>query len=408
VKAVAPLDPAEVDLVLRPFGESRMLPRPAYVDEGVFAWEQRNFFAGGWMCVGRSDSMPQPGDQRAESVGHAGVFLIRDASGSLRAFANACRHRNHELLPCGETVNRPIVLSPYHGWSYRLDGSLRKAPGFDESENGVFNPEANSLVQLPAVEWHGWIFVDGSGEAAPFAEHVAGLDEIIAPYEPERLRVAGSHEYVVSANWKILNENYQECYHCPVIHPELCAASPPTSGDNYVHPEGGTWVGGWMDLRDGYDTMSLDGRSAGTPFRGLNEHRRRIVDYIGLFPNLLISLHPDYVMTHMITPLSAGRTHVVCSWAFSPEDLDREGFDPAFGIDFWDITNRQDWAACESVQRGLTSEHAVPGLLNVAEDGVYQFVTMLARGYSGRALIPGNGDQNRGRAGSLHPAPAPV
>jgi Rieske 2Fe-2S family protein len=387
---LAPLDPRELELVLRPFGESRMLPRDAYVSDAVFAWEQRHFFGGGWICVGRSDSLPRPGDQRAESVGHAGVFLMRDADGVLRVFANACRHRNHELLPCGEaTVNRPIVLCPYHGWSYRLDGLLRKAPGFDEGAMAGFDPAENSLVELPSQEWHGWIFVDASGQAGPFGAHVAGLEEIVGPYEPERLVLAGGHDYVVAANWKILTENYQECYHCPVIHPELCAASPPSSGDNYSHPTEGAWVGGWMDLRDGYDTMSLDGRTLGTPLRGLDARRRRIVDYIGLFPNLLISLHPDYVMTHLITPLGPSRTRIQCNWALSPDDVEREGFDPSYGVDFWDITNRQDWAACESVQRGLTSEHAVPGLMSLSEDGVYQFVTMVARGYAGLPRMAG-------------------
>jgi Rieske 2Fe-2S family protein len=386
----APLDPSALALVLQPFGESRMLPREAYVDDDVFQWEKRHFFGGGWICVGRSDSMPAAGDQRAESVGQAGVFLMRDAEGTLRAFANACRHRNHELLACGETVNRPIVLCPYHAWSYRLDGSLRKAPGYDDTGFGNFDVADNGLVQLPAVEWHGWIFVDASGEAGPFEDHVAGLEEIVSPYEPARLVVGGTHEYEVEANWKILNENYQECYHCPVIHPELCAVSPPTSGDNYVHPAAGSWVGGWMDLREGADTMSLDGRTMATPLRGLDEERRHIVDYIAVFPNLLISLHPDYVMTHILTPLAANRTRIVCSWAFSPEDMARPDFDPSFGIDFWDITNRQDWGACASVQRGLSSEHAIPGLMSEAEDGVYQFVTMVARGYSGQPLRAGD------------------
>lgn len=367
-----------------------MLPRDAYVSEDVFAWEQRHFFAGGWMCAGRSDSLAKPGDQRAESVGHAGVFLMRDASGMLRAFANACRHRNHELLACGEpTVNRPIVLCPYHGWSYRLDGSLRKAPGFGDGAMAGFDPADNSLVELPCKEWHGWIFIDASREAGPFDAHVAGLEEILAPYEPERLRVAASHEYIVRANWKILSENYEECYHCPVIHPELCAASPPESGENYQHPSEGAWVGGWMELRDLFETMSLDGRSGGTPLRGLDGWRRRIVDYIAVFPNLLVSPHPDYLMTHLLTPLGPGRTRVQCSWAFSPEDLEREDFDPTYAIEFWDVTNHQDWAACESVQRGLESEHAIPGLLSQSEEGVYQFVTMVARGYGGLPLTAG-------------------
>ncbi|MFZ0173303.1 MAG: aromatic ring-hydroxylating dioxygenase subunit alpha [Acidimicrobiales bacterium] len=385
---LAPLDPRELELVLGPFGESRMLPRDAYVSQAVFAWEQRNFFGGGWLCVGRSDSVANPGDQRAESVGEAGVFLMRDGDGVLRAFANACRHRNHELLACGEpTVNRPLVLCPYHGWSYRLDGSLRKARDFGTSDKSSFDAADNSLVQLPSREWHGWIFVDSSGGAEPFEAHVAGLEAIIGPYEPERLRVAGSHDYVVGANWKIISENYHECYHCPLIHPELCAASSPLSGQNYAHSnDAGAWGGGWMELRPDYETMSFDGRSGGTPLRGLDAHRRRIVDYIGLFPNLLISPHPDYVMTHLLTPLGPDRTRVRCDWAFSPEDVEADGFDPSYAIDFWDVTNHQDFAACESVQRGLSSEHAIPGILSDEEGSVYEFVTLVARGYAGLPL----------------------
>jgi Rieske 2Fe-2S family protein len=363
-----------------------MLPRDAYTSEAVFEWEQRNFFEAGWICLGRSSIVADAGDQRAEALGRGSVLLMRAKDGTARAFANACRHRGHELLPCGETVNRPIVLCPYHAWSYRLDGRLRKAPGFDRRDH--FDPLENGLVELPCVEWHGLLFVDGSGAAGPFEDHVAGLEDVVGPYELERLVTAGRHDYVVSSNWKILTENYQECYHCPVIHPELCAASPPKSGDNYDHPSEGKWVGGWMDIRDDFATMSLDGSTSGTPLRALDPHRRRIVDYIGLFPNVLISLHPDYVMTHVITPLGADRTRIVCEWHFSPEDVAREDFSPAFAVDFWDITNRQDWLACESVQRGLSNPHAIPGPLSAEEDGVYQFVTMVARGYSGLALKP--------------------
>jgi Rieske 2Fe-2S family protein len=381
----APLDPVELAMSLRPFGESRMLPRAAYTDEAVFAWEQESFFESGWSCLGRSTLVPRSGDQRAEPVGRGGVLLVRGQDGTVRAFANACRHRGHELLPCGvDAVNRPIVLCPYHAWSYRLDGRLRKAPGFEGQPH--FDPEREGLVELRLAEWHGLLFVDPSGGAGPFAEHVAGLEEIVAPYELERLVTAGRHEYVVGANWKILAENYQECYHCPVIHPELCAASPPTSGENYQHPGVGAWVAGWMDIRDGYATMSLDGRTAGRRLRGLDERRGRIVDYVGLFPNVLISLHPDYVMTHVLTPLSASRTRIVCEWHFAPEDVEQAEFDPSFAVDFWDVTNRQDWLACESVQRGMSNPRAIPGPLSEQEDGVYQWVAMLAAGYLGRPL----------------------
>jgi glycine betaine catabolism A len=382
LRGLAPIDSAGLVDSLRPFGESRMLPRAAYVDPAVFAWEQRHFFGGGWMCVGRSESVANSGDQRAESVGPAGILLVRGDDGVLRAFANTCRHRGHELLGCGTSINRRVIACPYHSWGYELSGGLRAAKGFKGREG--FDTDAWGLIPLPVQEWHGLVFVDGSGRAPAFETGVEDLEAVVAPYEMQRLRIAGSHEYEVRANWKILTENYHECYHCPVIHPELCTVSPPASGDNY--PASGAWVGGTMDLREGMTTMSLDGTSGGVMLRGLDAAGLRTVIYLNVFPNILISLHPDYVMVHRLTPLAPDRTRIECSWAFAPEAVEQEGFDPSYAVDFWDITNRQDWQACESVQRGLTSEHAVPGPLSAEEDAVYQFVTMVARGYLGQSL----------------------
>jgi Rieske 2Fe-2S family protein len=390
----APIDPAALADSLMPFGQSRMLPRAAYVDPAVFEWEQRHFFGGGWMCVGRSEDVAAAGDQRAEAVGPAGVLLVRGDDGELRAFANTCRHRGHELLGCGLSINRRVVACPYHSWGYELSGGLRAAKGFKGREG--FDVDDWGLLPLPVTEWHGLVFVDGSGTAARFEDSLGTLEGIVAGYELERLRVAGRHEYEVAANWKILTENYHECYHCPVIHPELCSVSPPASGENY--PASGAWVGGTMDLREGMDTMSLDGTSGGVALRGLDAAALRTVIYLNVFPNVLVSLHPDYAMVHRLTPLAANRTRVECTWAFAPEAVERPDFDPAYAMDFWDITNRQDWQACESVQRGLSSEHAKPGPLSPEEDAVYQFVTMVARGYLGEPVA------NLDRREDLRPA----
>src|SRR6201995_95382 len=160
----APLSAAGVADALRPFGESRMLPRAAYVDPAVFAWEQRHFFGGGWMCVARSEQLPEPGDQRAESTGEGSVLLVRGEDGELRAFANSCRHRGHELLPCGQGAKSSSVICPYHAWTYGLDGSLQGAAGFRKQRGFDFGTWG--LVPLPVTEWHGLVFVDGSDGAA--------------------------------------------------------------------------------------------------------------------------------------------------------------------------------------------------------------------------------------------------
>ena len=375
----SPIDPARLAGALEPHGRSRMLPREAYVDPGVFDWERTHFFSG-WVCVGRTTDLAEPGSQRAIALGTSSVLLTRGEDGVLHAFANVCRHRGHELLPCGAGARKRGIVCPYHAWSYRLDGSLLAAPGFRDVDD--FDPDEFGLIALPCREWHGWLFVDGSGRAGSFDDHVGELEGIIAPYAPADLKVVATHEYEIAANWKIVVENYQECYHCSMIHPELCQVSPPDSGANLDLP--GDWVGGWMSLRDEAETMSLDGRSHGTVIDGLSDTERRTVMYVALFPNLLVSLHPDYVMTHRLVPLGADRSWIECAWLFPAESADRPGFDPAYAVDFWDLTNRQDWSACESVQRGLTNEHARPGPLAPEEDGVQQFVARVARGYLGQ------------------------
>jgi Rieske 2Fe-2S family protein len=374
----APVDPAELERALRPFGDARMLPRSAYVDPAVLAWERAHLF-GGWVCVARAEDVPV-GGLAAQSLGEYGVLLTRDRDGVLRAFENTCRHRGHELLPCGGAAQTAkAIVCPYHAWTYRFDGSLQGAPGFKRVPG--FDPDEFGLRGLDVTEWHGWVFVDRAGRGGPFAEHVGELEAIVAPYDAATLVTPVSHEYDVAANWKVVVENYQECYHCSMIHPELCRVSPPESGEN-LDPEG-DWVGGWMDLRADADTMSLDGRSGGMPMARLDDHEKRTVMYVAVLPNLLISLHPDYVMSHLLMPVGPDLTRIRCSWSFPADVVAAEGFDPAYAVDFWDLTNRQDWAACESVQRGMRAPGYEPGPMAPAEDGVHQFVAYVAAAYRG-------------------------
>jgi Rieske 2Fe-2S family protein len=375
----APLDHDDLAMSLRPFGTSRMLPPAAYTDPAVFAWERRHFFGGGWMCAARAAQVASPGDRVAVDPG---VLLARGEDGTVRAFANTCPHRGHELLSCdGPGVNGKAILCPYHSWAFSLAGELRGAPGYRETPG--FDPSRWPLKRLPAVERHGLIFVDMSDGGAGDLP-LAGLGPLISPYEPERLVAAATRTYDAASNWKILIENYQECYHCPSIHPELCQVTRPHSGENY--PASGSWTGGWMALREDAETMSFDGGSGGIPLCGLSGDALRTVIYVGVFPNVLLSLHPDYVMTHILRPVAVDRTIIECTWAFDPEAVLRPGFDPGYAADFWDLTNRQDWAACESVQRGLSSPHAAAGPLAPYEDAVYSFVTTVARGYLGERV----------------------
>jgi len=371
----APLDLHEVRACL--VGTGTMLPAPAYTDEAVLAWERRVLFAGGWVCVGRGEDIWRPRMRRAVRVGDDAVLLVRGDDGVLRGFYNTCRHRGHELLPCGSTASGRFIACPYHSWVYSLDGRLHKVP---VAHRGAVDSGNLGLVGAAVAEWQGFVFVNADSAAPPLEEYLAGLDELLAPYECDRLVVAASHSYELAANWKLAVENYHECYHCATIHPELCRVSPPESGSSFASE--GLWLGGSMELIDGAETMALDGRSGGVPMRGLSGTRLREVLYLQLMPNLLLSVHPDYVMTHLLEPLTADRTRARCQWLFPPEALALPGFDPAYAVDFWDITNRQDWAACEGVQRGVASRGYRPGPLSPwHESVVFQAIAVVARAY---------------------------
>jgi len=373
----APLDLAALQSVLMPFGPSRLLPQAAYTSPEVLAWEKKHFFESSWVCAGTSEGLANVGDQKAVRVGHDGVLLVKGEDSVIRGFFNTCRHRSHELVQVGQCATAKAIRCPYHGWTYNLDGSLK--PAVAKSHAPGFDPAGEGLVPARVEVWHGWIFVNASSSAPPIDEWMGDLDRYTKPYEPERLRVGASHTYEIAANWKLICENYHECYHCPQIHPQLCKVSPPDSGENSVRP--GAFIGGNMVLIDEAATMSMDGHSDGVRLRGVDGDLARQIHYYGLFPNVLLSLHPDYVMTHRMEPLAPNRTFVECQWLFAPESLEKPGFDPKYAVEFWDTTNWQDWRAVESVQRGIESRGYRPGTLTPREDAVYDFVTRVARGY---------------------------
>jgi glycine betaine catabolism A len=379
----APLNETALQRVIAPFGDSRTLTADAYLSREVFDWEMANVFSGTWVCVGRTEELVKPGQIRAVEVAGEGVLLTRDSEGVLGAFSNVCRHRGHELAPVGDAIDARLIRCPYHAWSYRFDGQLRGAPTFTRTPG--FDMSEFPLIGIRVAEYLGWVWVDLSGEAPPIDEHFGNLAGFAAPYETERLHTGASHDYVIDANWKIVVENYNECYHCSSIHPELCEVTPPDSGMD--HQPTGMWCGGTMVLKDHAVTMSLDGASNGVRFRALDDEMARYVWYVTAVPNFLLSMHPDYVMTHRLVPLSPDQTYVECSWLFPPETAEVPDFDPAYAVDFWDITNREDWAACESVMRGIRRQGYRPGPLSSWEGTVYQFLAIMGHLYLGQGFV---------------------
>ena len=238
-----------------------------------------------------------------------------DDEGRAHGVFNVCRHRGARLVSEPEGTMRRLQC-PYHAWCYGFDGALKSAPHTDEIEN--FDPANISLTAVRMEERHGLLFADVSGTAGPLDDHLGDLTQHLERYRVGDLERHGAITYDVESNWKAIVENYSECLHCPGVHPELNRLSHYLSGDEYYGA--GAWCGGSMTLNEGAETMAQNGGHVHRPaIKGLTEKEQRDVLYFALFPNLLVSLHPDYVMVHTLWPRGPGRTEVVCEWYFEPE-----------------------------------------------------------------------------------------
>ena len=349
------------------------LPSSWYRSERIFALEKERIFCRDWICVAREEELSERGAWRVLDVLGESLLLLRNREGKLRAFYNVCRHRGSRLcrdpdgpqpqaqLPGGIAAGR--ITCPYHQWTYDFDGQLVAAPhlaaepGFDKSQFSLYPA---------AVEcWGGFVFLNLSPAAAPpLASQLAGIPERLARYPLAELRIGRTIRYSVAANWKALCENYNECYHCGGVHPELCAVVPA------FRERGGAgldWARG-IPHRPGAYTFTTSGTTRRRAFPTLNDDER--VRHKGelAYPNLFLSLACDHAAVFILEPKSAARTDIVCHFLFEPFEMDKSDFDPRDATDFWDLVNRQDWAICEGVQQGMSSRVHERGYYAPMED----------------------------------------
>ena len=377
-----PLSADELAATRRPVDSAQLLPPRVFHDPSIFDFEQRNWFERTWLCVAREADIAEPASYILAGIGDESVIVVRDRTGTLNAFNNVCRHRGSTIIdPATDGASGRVVRfqCPYHAWTYDLDGSLQRAPHTERLVD--FEGADNGLIPVALDTWAGFVFINLDPDAGALSDYLADLPAAVADYPLASLRCARRIEYEVGANWKVIGENYSECYHCPGVHPQLNRLSPYDRGWNLESE--GPWAGGWMELVDDADTMSVDGHAHGRPrLAGIGEDNTRRVYYVVVWPNLLLSLHPDYVMTHRVWPLDAERSRVVCEWLFEPETMARPDFDPSDAVDFWDLTNRQDWAVCERQQAGTRSRAYRAGRYSLMEDMVHTFDLMVADGYA--------------------------
>jgi Rieske 2Fe-2S family protein len=330
------------------------LPGRYYHDAAVFELEQERIFSRLWVSVGRADEIPETGQYRRVQVGRESVLVIRGRDGSLRAFLNTCRHRGARLCVEASGQLPGVLRCRYHAWTYGLDGRLVAAPHLSAGE---VEPDAFGLLPVALAVWEGLVWLSLADQPEPLEaqllpcvrERFCGDAATFARYRLGELRVGTTITYDVRANWKLVVENFMECYHCAVVHPELARAFPSfRAGVAYQAGQG-------AELAEGIAAFTLSGRASRPPLPGLapEDHRR----YYGLVlrPNVFLNLLPDHVLVHTLWPEAPDRTRVICDWLFDAATAARSDFDPMDAVEFFDLVNRQDWEVCELAQQGTAS-----------------------------------------------------
>ena len=352
-----------------PRGLKTTLPGRAYADAPWFALEMERVFAGMWIAAGRSTQLNREGAFLRRDVAGASVLIVRGAEGAMRAFHNVCRHRGTRLCTESDGVFRGSIQCPYHAWTYALDGHLVTAPQMGEVAG--FDRADYPLRQVACETWDGHIFINLADSAKPLATQLGELPQRFAPWAMQDLQLVKRIEYDVAANWKLVVQNYNECLHCPVIHPLLNRMHHYLGAENV--PPAETYCGGAMGFKDGVETLSTDGKRRREFLPGLRGRDREVVNYFAIYPNFLLTLHPDYMMTITIWPQDCGRTKLVAEWHFHPDEMKKKDFVCADAIDFWDRTNREDWAISEQSYLGISSRGYQPGAYSERERQLWEF-----------------------------------
>src|SRR5258706_1783822 len=329
---------------------AKTLPQRYFVSREIFTEEQERIFSMQWVCAGHQNQIPEAGDYFVQEIAGESLIILRDQGTQIRGFYNVCRHRGTRLCEPKSGKLHGTIQCPYHAWTYGLSGGLVGAPHMDKVDG--FDKASNSLHSVNLALWEGFIFINLAVDPRPPETVFAPLAGKFTHWNLPKLRSAKRIEYDVRANWKLIFENYSECYHCPLVHPALSKLTPYDSAENDLIE--GPFLGGVLPITKGY-SLTMSGDACAVPVGDIKEDEYHRVFYYSIFPNMLLSMHPDYVMVHQLWPRSPDRVTIFCDWLFHPGAFGRPDFHPDDAIAFWDMTNRQDWYVCELGQEGIAS-----------------------------------------------------
>jgi Rieske 2Fe-2S family protein len=344
------------------------LPRAAYVDADWHAREMRAIWARDWVCLGPAADFV-PDRLTPVTVAGAPVLIARDAGGAFRAWHNLCRHRGAELCATPRPLGRRIAC-PYHAWTYAADDGRLVAVGHAQP-TADFDRTAHGLLPVALRLWAGHVFVS-LGADPPALAPDAGLDAL-DHWPMGDLIPADRHERVLACNWKVFWENYNECLHCPGIHPELCDMVP-IYRHGVMSPGERPSADVAQALRPGAVTWTPDGQPCGPVFADLTDAERVAGHtFVTLYPTVYIVAHVDYVRSVRLEPLGPEATRLTAAWLFPPATLAQPGFDAGRVAAFAQRVLDQDADAAEMNQRGLRSPAHGEGTLMPEEFDIRRF-----------------------------------
>ena len=366
--------------ILEQAGESvsesllRTLPGNAYASPEIFAKEQEKIFGQMWFCAVRGSELAKPGDFRTVQVGSESIIVSRNRKGEARAFFNICRHRGARICSAESGTATRSFQCPYHAWTYDLDGKLIAAPNLTRMPD--VGREEYGLHRAHVREWLGYVWVCIADDPPSFEDTVMGAVrtrlgdvESIDRYGVEKLTVGKRIVYDVKANWKLIVENFMECYHCATIHPELTEVLPEFA-DGFAAQY---FVGHGALFGDDVKGFTVDGSEGLDKIPGVSDDQDRRYYAVTIRPNVFVNLVPDHVIFHRMFPVAPDRTIVECDWLYLPEVVEA-GTDLEKSVQLFDLVNRQDFDACELCQSVTHSKkYAQGGVLVPSEHHIADF-----------------------------------
>ena len=346
------------DLIILPLEKSETLPSDWYTEEEFFRFEKEIIFQNEWQYAGHISQLEKPGDFFLLEAAGNPLIVIKGDDGIIRGFFNVCRHRGGPLA--FEDGNCRMLQCKYHGWTYKLDGSLRGVPRFDRVD--LFDKKDYGLVPVEIDFWEGLIFIRLSKGDKALSSLFKGITERISPNKLDKKMFYTRVKYEVKCNWKTYVDNYLEGYHLPYVHPELCDI---------------------LDVKE-YITETAEYHSLQRSLtKELGEFYKNdgSVFYYFVYPNFMLNILPGRLQTNVVLPLERNKSLVIFDYLY--DDISANALEKIKAdIDYSDKVQQEDIQICEHVQKGLESKAYHKGRFSVeCEAGVHHFQSLLKRSY---------------------------